>query len=62
MQIGDLVKPVQPDRSFLGTPLCEEDWKGIIIGFDGTDVIVFWNEDYPEELEYRSQLEVINKI
>ena len=49
MKIGDLVKPIQPPRSYGGTPLVEEDWKGIIIEFDGSDVIVFWGENYPAE-------------
>ena len=61
MKIGDLVKPIQPPRSYGGTPLVEEDWNGIIIEFDGSDVIVFWGENYPAEREYREQLEVISE-
>ena len=61
MKIGDLVKPIRPDHTFGGTPLVEEDWKGIVVGFKGTDVIVFWGEDYPEEWEYPEQLEVISE-
>ena len=61
MKIGDLVKPIQPPRTFGGSPLVEEDWKGIIIGFKGADAIVFWNEDYPNEWEYPEQLEVISE-
>ena len=61
MKIGDLVKPIQPPHTFGGTPLCEEDWKGIVIGFKGEDVIVFWSEDYPNEWEYPEQLEVISE-
>ena len=61
MKVGDLVRPIQPPRSYGGTPLVEEDWKGIIVGFKEGDVVVFWNEDYPEEWEYPEQLEVINE-
>ena len=61
MKVGDLVKPIRPPFTFGGAPLCEEDWKGIVIGFNGTDVIVFWNEDYPDEWEYPEQLEVISE-
>jgi len=65
MKIGDLVKPVRAvvgDADFYRSRLLvEDDWKGIIIGFKCTDVIVFWNEDFPEEWEYPEQLEVINE-
>jgi len=65
MKIGDLVKPV---HAVVGDPdfhrsrlLAEDEWRGIIIGFKGTDVIVFWNEDFPEEWEYPEQLEVVGE-
>jgi hypothetical protein len=60
MKVGDLVRPVQPDfhpdlnQETLAMP-------GIVIGFNGTDVIVFWDEDYPDEWEYPEQLEVISE-
>ena len=64
MKIGDLVRPIQPPRTYRfhdGAPLVEKDWKGIIIGFKGSDVIVFWSEEYPDEWEYPEQLEVISE-
>lgn len=61
MKVGDLVKPANLDPS-KGTPLVDEGWRGIIIGWDGIDPIVFWNLDFPEEREYAYQLEVVNEI
>jgi len=61
MKIGDLVRPIRPPRTFGGAPLVEDDWRGIVVGFKGEDVIVFWNEDYPEEWEYPEQLEVLGE-
>ena len=61
MKIGDLVRPIQPPRTFGGAPLVEKDWSGIVIGFKGSDVIVFWSEEYPDEWEYPEQLEVISE-
>ncbi len=62
MKIGDLVKPRNADKVFGGTPFVEDDWRGIVVGFKGEDVIVFWNEDLPDEWEYPEQLEVISEI
>ena len=61
LKIGDLVKPIQPLGHLIGSPLVEKNWRGIVTGFKGTDVIVFWNEDYPDEWEYPEQLEVISE-
>ena len=33
---------------------------GIVIGWDEGEPVVFWNEEFPEEIEYRHQLEVIS--
>ena len=55
MKVGDLVraKPTEiPPGLF--------EW-GIVIGFRGTGVIVFWNKDFPNEWEYPEQLEVISE-
>ena len=66
MKVGDLVRPIDP-KPFsrfgrrLQTTLVEHDWKGIIIDWDGTEPIVFWNERFPFEIEYKEQLEVINE-
>ena len=66
MKVGDLVKPIDPDmpgrdRRALQTTLVEHDWRGIIIDWDGTEPVVFWNERFPAEIEYKEQLEVINE-
>ena len=66
MKVGDLVKPIDPKPFSLNgrrlqTTLVEHDWKGIIIDWDGTEPVVFWNERFPAEVEYREQLEVINE-
>ena len=54
MKIGDAVR-LKPgvDASF-GT--------GIIIGFHYGYTIVFWNLDFPAEVEYPEQLEVICEL
>ena len=61
MKGGDLVRPIQPPRTFGGAPLVEDDWNGIVIGFKGGDVIVFWSAEYPNEWEYPEQLEVVSE-
>jgi len=64
MKVGDLVKPIDApiNRGFgvVQTTLVEPTWAGIIIGWEGCDPIVFWNEKFPEEREYRDQLAVID--
>ena len=42
MKVGDLVKVAEND--LLGAPLVEESWRGIIIDWDGTNPIVYWND------------------
>jgi len=61
MKVGDLVRPIQPSHPKVSPPLQEDGWMGIVTGFRGEDVIVFWSEDYPDEWEYPEQLEVINE-
>lgn len=61
MKVGDLVRPIQPDYASASSLLAKDDWRGIVVGFKGTDVIVFWSDDYPDEWEYPEQLEVINE-
>jgi len=60
VKVGDLVKPIKLDLS-QGVPLVEEDWNGIIIDWEGSEPVVFWNERFPAEVEYREQLEVISE-
>jgi hypothetical protein len=65
VNVGDLVRPRVSDS---GTPLVEEDWIGVIIGFEEcgemewTDryAIVCWSNEYPKEQEYPEMLEVIS--
>ncbi len=56
MKVGDLVKPAQCDPE---RPTTMDSWTGIITGWEGTEPIVFWNERFPEEVEYKDQLEVV---
>ena len=39
----------------------EPDTVGVIVGFDGAEPVVFWNLDFPEEVEYPEQLEVVSE-
>ena len=62
MKVGDLVRPISlkpfdMDGRRLQTAL----WKGIIVDWEGTEPIVFWNERFPAEIEYKEQLEVISE-
>jgi hypothetical protein len=65
MKVGDLVRSIDPalgpEGRALQTTLVEHEWRGIIIGWDGLEPIVFWNERFPSELEYKEQLEVISE-
>jgi len=51
MKVGDLVRSTTPGNM--------KEWVGMIIGWDGSDPIVFWDEKFPDEVEYKEQLEVI---
>lgn len=53
MKIGDLVRSTTPGNT--------ETWIGLIIGWDNGDFVVFWNDKFPDELEYMDQLEVVNE-
>ena len=54
MKIGDLVKNIEEPR------FC--NFIGIVIEIepDG-EPVVFWNEDFPYELEYSRDLRVVNE-
>jgi hypothetical protein len=54
MKVGDLVRPAY---SSTWAP-CQT---GIIIGWEGAEPIVFWSERFPDELEYKEQIEVISE-
>ena len=62
MKIGDLVRPnnEHPDQDDHPD---NEFFIGIVIGWDAgfshKDPVVFWNDRFPQEIEYTHQLEVI---
>lgn len=60
MKVGDLVKPVNAGENRMLHPFDDDDWVGIIISFTGTDPVVYWDERFPAEVEYGSQLRVIS--
>ena len=67
MKVGDLVRPIDSDEGngrAYQTTLVEHDWRGLIIGWDGCEPgepVVFWNSEFPHEIEYASQLEVVSE-
>ena len=60
MKTGDLVKIIHNGMHGPPDP-GEAEWVGIIVGWHDGCPLVWWNEDYPEELEYTDQLKVINE-
>ena len=52
MKIGDLVRSTTPGNM--------REWIGLIIGWERGGPIVFWDMNFPEEVEYPEQLEVIS--
>lgn len=69
MKVGDLVRPraASPQGA---VPLVEGDWVGVVVDFiergtveSGSTryAVVCWNEKFPQEEEYMSQLEVLNE-
>ena len=66
MQIGSLVRP----QGDFNTVVPEAGWAfrddtgeqigyGIVIDWDEGEPVVFWSEEFPAEIEYRHQLEVV---
>ena len=56
MKIGDLVR-------LRNAGLVGEDGNelvGVILSFSGCEPVVFWNHNFPNEVEYAEQLVVIN--
>jgi len=63
VKIGDLVQLKSSGRSaWTFTPRMDQpsECAGVVIGFDGCEPIVFWNEKFPNETEYMDQLETIS--
>ena len=62
MKIGDAVRIKTKIFNWVtvGSQL-DADAVGVIVGFDGAEPVVFWNTDFPEEVEYKEQLEVISE-
>ncbi len=56
MKVGDSVISIPQ-----GITSCWSAWEriGLVLGFDGSMVFVFWGEDFPYEEEYRDQLMVV---
>ena len=55
MKVGELVKVGDLVRSTL-----DGMQNGIIVGWVGTEPVVYWSEKFPNEIEYKDQLEVID--
>ena len=52
----------EEEEKSMDKQLIEKDWNGIIIDWAGPDPVVFWSETFPDEIEYKDQLEVISEI
>ena len=61
MKIGDLVIPIEASGKASRFSLTNDAFIGIVIGYDYGDPVVYWNENYSSEIEYREQLEVIGE-
>ena len=64
IKIGSLVRPIPgADDCGYESPYMNarpsKPWLGIVIGYDGADPIVFWDKDFPDEVEYEYQLELV---
>jgi len=68
MKIGDLVRirPVTEWCEGGSTPafvdLNDQHETGVIVDFKLGEPIVYWNERFPEEIEYKHQLHVVGSI
>lgn len=63
MKIGSIVVPKEDFESYVpaGFVSSGRQWIGIVIDFDEGEPVVFWDEEYREEIEYAHQLEVIGE-
>ena len=60
MKIGDLVVPKDEFVNFVPVAKSGGPAVGIVIGKDCNEPVVYWNEQFPSEIEYREQLRVIS--
>ena len=68
MKVGDIVRPKEKfmryvpfGEGILKDGRAKEIWVGVVIDFDEGDPIVFWDENFHSEIEYKHQLEVIGE-
>jgi len=63
MKIGDLVKLRSPWKVGGASPSWKEteegSWVGIVIDYQRGEPVVYWNEKFPKEIEYKEQLTVV---
>jgi len=61
VKIGDLVRPVTSSIFTVWGNASGGDVAGIIVGYRGAEVVVYWGNKYGIEVEYREQLEVTSE-
>ena len=62
MKVGDLVRPI---NTYEDDPI---NWVGVVVGHRGPTllaksgrVVVYWNSEYPNDVESKDDLEVVNE-
>ena len=56
--IGSLVRGTA-DAQYYSESTDPDEWVGIVIGYRGTNPVVYWSDKFPAEIEYASQLQVV---
>ena len=56
--IGSLVRGTS-DTQYYSESTDPDEWVGIVIGYQGTNPVVYWSDKFPAEIEYASQLQVV---
>ena len=59
MKVGDLVRPAAGQAAEFRTRTGQ--LSGIVIEIHMGEPVVYWNLDFPREIEYEHQLEVISE-
>ncbi len=57
MKVGDLVRPVR--HNIISGPVVEEGWTGLVVGHVDEDPIIYWNEEFNSEREFKEQIQVV---